>query len=113
MIDLHFVPARTSRLRVSQVGDWVAAIGMEQYRSIFVHHSIRGTLLLELTSQQLKVGGPSVAAALQSRWAVHALVHRPLPMLLGSGFEKWHTFLICGSHVRSSKAVIFNLSGSW
>ncbi|GBG00440.1 hypothetical protein Rsub_13096 [Raphidocelis subcapitata] len=39
---------------VSEVGRWLAAIGLEQYRLKFVHHVIDGALLLRLGDAELK-----------------------------------------------------------
>jgi hypothetical protein len=39
------------------VCDWVAAVGLEQYRHRFLHHVVDGGLLLRLGDAELKVGG--------------------------------------------------------
>jgi hypothetical protein len=40
---------------VSEVGHWLAAVSLDQYRSKFVHHVIDGALLLRLGDAELKV----------------------------------------------------------
>ena len=42
-------------LPVSDVTSWLDAIGFQQYRKKFIHHSIDGALLLQLTDSQLKL----------------------------------------------------------
>lgn len=40
---------------VRDVGTWVDNIGLPQYRKKFMHHSVDGRLLLELSDTVLKV----------------------------------------------------------
>ncbi len=40
---------------VKEVCDWVEHLGLGQYRKRFLHHSIAGPLLLQLTETHLKV----------------------------------------------------------
>ena len=42
---------------VKEVCDWVEHLGLGQYRKRFLHHSIGGALLLQLTDNHLKVNG--------------------------------------------------------
>lgn len=50
---------------VSEVSDWVSAIGLPQYRKRFIHQHISGHLLLRLNHANLKVPLPG--------WPLHSL----------------------------------------
>ena len=43
---------------VSQVSDWVAALGLPQYRKNFIHQGVSGLLLLKLNHRLLKANLP-------------------------------------------------------
>lgn len=49
---------------VAQVSDWVAALGLPQYRKRFIHQGISGPLLLKLNHKLLKVSEPDGALSM-------------------------------------------------
>lgn len=51
------------RWNVAQVSDWVAVLGLPQYRKRFIHQCISGPLLLQLNHTLLKVLPNQTASA--------------------------------------------------
>lgn len=47
---------------VKEVCDWVEHLGLGQYRKRFLHHSVGGAVLLQLTDNHLKVNGCGICA---------------------------------------------------
>jgi hypothetical protein len=55
---------------VKEVCDWVDYIGLGQYRKRFLHHCIGGSLVLQLTEEDLKVSTPAEIQCSEARNAL-------------------------------------------
>jgi hypothetical protein len=53
---------------VPEVGEWLAALGLSQYRKKFTHNMVDGGLLVKLGDQELKVRRLGEPMAKPKRW---------------------------------------------